>query len=383
MNDTFRSLAAPLALALVTGSWSQLMAQQVRPKPTPAGGNPANTQPVRPTAQAVPAQAGPKQNVVQAGVRAAAAPEIPADTEVSEELQEFLDLWEEKSARIKTLQGQHTRTVYNLVFEVEKVADGKFYLETPDKGRIDVEGVKPSKDAKSARIGKSGKPFRIEEERGEKWICTGQEVIAINEEEKSYEIMPLPKEARGKNIVNSPLPFLFGMKADDAKRRYHITLKSNDPKTKVAVLVIVPRYESDRQNYQEAWVKLDTKTFLPLAVKLFDPSGSLETVYVFTGVKINPSNPVKEFFVGDPYHPDLRRYTLFTAEKEGTSNVQTSSHTDSRGTTTRPASQARGQDPRSTPQDVTPNRQLPAGTPKTGQQLPPKNAAKSSNGKTQ
>lgn len=306
MNDKFRLFAVTMASLSLTGSWSELSAQQTRPKTNPPVGN-SQIQVVqqRPPQAARPPQVTPTIN--RGGqARVEAPPEQPERKPVSKELEEILQEWESHSSQIKTLRGNHVRTVYNLVFEVEKIATGKFWLETPDKGRIDVIGVKPKSGQKSARLGKSGNPYRLEEDRGEKWICTGQEIIAVNEDEKSFDVMPLPKEVQGKNIVHSPLPFLFGMKVEDALERYDITLKS-DSKTS-AVLIIEPRMIDDRKNYREAWVILDKSNYLPVAVKLFDPSGNLETVYKFEGIKINERRLLPDWFADkDPIHPELRK----------------------------------------------------------------------------
>jgi TIGR03009 family protein len=316
MRDSLRSLAAPLALVLVTGTCFDVMAQQAKTT-RPAGAQPTNQPPqrqippsgkipVRPASQSIPAERVDPP---------LAAPE----DEISPELETLLKQWESKSALIKILEGKHRRTTYNLVFETEQMASGVFYLETPDKGRIDLVGTKPGKNEKSNRLGKAGHPFRLEEGHGEKWICSGQEVIAVNEEEKSYQIMPLPKDIQGDNIVKSPLPFLFGMKSDEAKQRYRMVLKSNTEKG--AVLIIRPRTQLDLQNYSEAWVVLDKSTYLPSAVKLFDPSGNLETVYKFEEIKINKKNTFLGGIGGlfaekNPFQPDLRRYKLFVAPEE-------------------------------------------------------------------
>ncbi len=315
MRDSLRSLAAPLALVLVTGTCFDVMAQPGRTiRPTgaqqtnpPRQPQPNNTRPLGNGQGPAQPRISPEQ----------LAPQVaPPEEAIPEELEKLLEQWELKSSKIKILEGKHKRTTYNLVFETEQIANGVFYLETPDKGRIDLVGIKPEKNDKSSRLGKSGKPFRLEEGRGEKWICSGQEVIAVNEEEKTYEIMPLPKDVQGENIVKSPLPFLFGMKADEAKQRYRMVLKSETDKG--AMLIIRPRLQLDQQNYSEAWVMLDKSTYLPSAVKLFDPSGSLETVYKFEDVKVNN----KKSFLGaifaekDPFHPDLRRYKLFVAAEE-------------------------------------------------------------------
>lgn len=344
MRDSLRFLAVPLALAFVTGTWSELKAQPAQSgRPTRPAGAPAAT--ANPNPQRPP-QSAPKNPVKQVSAASDFAQPAAPEDEISPELETLLKQWEEKSSKIKMLEGKHKRTTYNLVFETEQIASGVFYLETPDKGRIDLTGIKPAKNEKSIRIGKSGKPFRLEEGPGEKWICSGQEIIAVNEEEKSYQIMPLPKDVQGENIVKSPLPFLFGMKADEAKQRYHMVLRSNNEKS--AVLAIQPRLQLDQQNYSQALIILDKTTYLPSAVKLFDPAGNLETVYKFEDVKIN-KKPLLSGIFGEqkPFQPDLRRYKLFIAAEE-----------------TEPAARAPQGDPRL---NLQPPRSGTPAAPRTGQ----------------
>ena len=302
MRLTLGSLLAVLALS--AGPIPSALAQQPL-RPNPAG-------PRNPQTKGVPQGAQQKGPITQSSGSTYSVPtqEAIPEEELPEDLEELLREWEAKSSQIKSLAGKHKRTMYNLVFQEEKISEGKFYLETPDKGRIDLTGIQPDKGEKSGRIGKDGKPFKLVADRGERWICTGDEIVMVNDEEKTYEVLALPPEAKGKNIVNTPLPFLFGMKAADAKRRFRMTLKKNTPEA--ALLIVSPKFHSDQQNYVEAWVMLEKANYLPTAVKMFDPSGSIETVYKFDSVKINDRNYFLIFPGKDPFRLDFKRagYTL-------------------------------------------------------------------------
>ena len=299
----FSLFAALFALVFVTGSWSHLLAQPPRSSRPATPGEEAKKQP----ADRVPVVQTSAQQRAQA-TAAANLPDADADAEqeprISPELERILQDWEAKSSQIKSLNGEHVRTVYNKVFEEERRASGTFYLRTPDMGRIDIVGTKPKKNEKSARIGRSGNPFRVQADQSEKWICTGKEVVMVNEDDKSFEVIPLPEEMQGENIINSPLPFLFGMKAADAKRRFRMELKK-DTKDE-AVLIVFPRLPSDKKNYVEAWIILEKANYLPTAVKMFDPTGNLETVYMFKSVKINERSGWGIFPEKDPFHPPLK-----------------------------------------------------------------------------
>lgn len=344
----------------------------------------AQTQPARKAApksasnSALPV-ARPKQKTADREVRPAAGTERETGKEkrpapqqlqmkpLPKELKQLLIDWERESAKIKTLVGEHERIVYNSVFETEKWADGKFFYESPDKGRIDLEGREPKEGDKSKRFNeKSGEPYRLEADQQTRWICTGEEIVNINDSEKQFEMFPLPQELRGENIIHGPLPFLFGMKADEAERRFELEFVDlNDParngknKKNAIWLIAKPRQGADKENFQQATIILDCKRFLPYAVKLLDPSGNLETVYTFKELHVNQRNLIPPIFRNDPFHPTLRGYKLMqqplaTPKDEeagarnsvppgaGKSNVRQAS-----GATSRPSNGPATQPPRS------------------------------------
>lgn len=363
MRYSFRTLVTPVALAILAGTWTPAIGQQVkptRPGSTPSSGTP-RTQPVT-SQQTAPeskparpagnppvngSQGNPQRtNQNQVVPTAGRGPERVAELEprpLPPELETILRDWEKKSSQIKSLHGSHTRTVYNLVFEEERIAKGKFFLQTPDKGRIDLVGEKPKPDAKAARLGAMGMPFKIVPDRSEKWICTGDEIVMVDDEQKTFQMLPLPEEAKGTNIINTPLPFLFGMKADDAKRRFHFELNKDTKES--AVLIIYPKLEADLQNYTKAFVILDKSTYLPTAVKLFDPTAKMETVYKFESVKINDTGIKAKISEAlgwrdkDIFHPDLKGqgYKLVLPPAAETPPQKNSSQI--------PAGQAQGQGP--------------------------------------
>lgn len=315
------SVAFACALATLTGACSHLMAQPARqPRPPQAGTQGPVQQASNPGTRPQQGAQGKQTAQVPSGQAIVRPTFDEPETESTPELDQLLNEWEERSSQIKILYGTHTRTQYNTVFQTEKVAAGRFFLQTPDKGRIDLVGVKPTSD-KSARIGKNGQPFRVESDHAEKWVCTGLEILIVSDDEKTYEVVPLPDDLKGTNIIHGPLPFLFGMKAADAKRRFQITLQGNNDKQ--AMLIVIPRMESDRHNYSKAYVMLDKKTYLPSAVKLFDPSGGLETVYKFESVKANDPNYgsiLPKIFGGekDPFKLNLKSYTPVVRAPEET-----------------------------------------------------------------
>lgn len=214
------------------------------------------------------------------------------------ELEQVLKDWERNTALFKKLTGEFVVFRYDPIFEVEKRAEGKFVHEAPDKGNYERLAVEISPSEKSKKIGKDGKPYKLESDAPERWVCTGKEVIKINVKEKTYEKMSIPPEAQGQNIIEGPLPFLFGMKADRAKEKYKLKLLKKN-KTEIWVQA-VPRKNADASNWIRAIIIIDAEKFIPTAVKLYDPTEA-ETVHIFRNVEINKNR----IFEANPFKPNL------------------------------------------------------------------------------
>ncbi len=325
MRAPLRHFAAPCCLFALSALATSLFAQQ------PAGkgmSRPGQAPPATTKSGPAPKPGTVTQTAAQANIsETPKQPRPDANPMVIEplspELKSILVEWEQKSGAIKSLHGKHTRSVFNHTWALEKRSTGEFYVETPDKGRIDLVGRPPKKDVSMKISKQSGKPYELTADSSEMWICSGQEIIMVNGDEKTYEIAPVPKHLRGTNIIDGPLPFLFGMKADKAHERFQITLVGKNQL--VMFLRIVPRRKSDKDNYEMAEIKLDRKSYLPIAVKLHDPTGNLETLYEFEILDMNKSSLRAKLAVvfgdSDPFQPDLRKkgYKLvLPSQEEGT-----------------------------------------------------------------
>jgi TIGR03009 family protein len=232
---------------------------------------------------------------------------------LSPELERVLKAWSEKSAKVEKLQGTHQRWVYEMVFNTEKRAEGVFYYEAPGKGRIDLRPKVIGKDEVSPKRDKDGQPFKLIADRAERWICDGKEIWQVNDEARQVDAFPIPQENQGQNIMDGPMPFLFGMPPEKAKMRYSLKLLKEDPKQ--AVILVHPRLQLDAANWQKATVILDKTLYLPWAVQLIDPTGKTETVYTFGQFEVNPKEKSKVLIAvfgpeEDPFRPKLKGYNV-------------------------------------------------------------------------
>lgn len=243
----------------------------------------------------------------------------PGPQKPSRELWQLLTDWANGSASIKTLSGKHERHVYDDTFFVEKISNGEFFYEGPDKGRIDILEVQISepmiarRNEPGARVERTpaGKPYELKTDDSTRWICDGTRVFEIDERQKQARVVNLPPTLRGQNIMNSPLPFLFGLPPEKALERFNMTLVEDArPENNYVRLSATPRLRQDADNWSSAEIFLDTQSFLPIAVKLVDPPKTKRTVYKFIDPKVNQNALMKIILNNKPFEPNLRGYQV-------------------------------------------------------------------------
>ncbi|HET6323265.1 MAG TPA: hypothetical protein VFG04_01090 [Planctomycetaceae bacterium] len=234
----------------------------------------------------------------------------PVDPEVDQLL---LD-WSEHTKRIKTLSGKHYRSTRDYAFGSESLAEGKFFVEMPDKGRIDVTNYSASKP-KPGDIqnytAPNGTPTKLTvkaEDKREKWICNGKAVRVIDDKRRTYEEVPIPPDQQGANMIDGPLPFLLGMPPAKAKARYHFKIMKRMEGNRVWIEV-KPKYALDAAEWVRAYVLLSLGTYLPERVNLINHAETTETVYVFHDIQVNQSGLLKTIFSGDPFKPSVWGYS--------------------------------------------------------------------------
>ncbi len=218
----------------------------------------------------------------------AAEMKVPAVEALDPKMWKVLQDWELATKDIKALYAEHQRFVYDQTFAVEKRGEGKVWYESPDHGRYEVD---PSsvKGQVARKLGTDGKPYSLQPHEPEKWICTGAEIIKVDDTKKEFERIVIPPEDRGMNMMNGPLPFIIGMKAEQARRRYFLQLLKHE--NGEYWVHAKPRDQRDATLWSDAIVILDEKTYLPRAVQLTDPTGNQTTTHTFK--KMDPRT--KEF----------------------------------------------------------------------------------------
>lgn len=221
----------------------------------------------------------------------------------------LLRQWSESSDGINALDGAVLRIVYENTFCTESRSIGKLSYEKPDKGFIIFapEPVTPQilqareKQVEDAlREGKpspvmqnrqTGKPYQLTPDSANEFWCDGKKVYEIDKDAKEAIIADLPPQLNGRNIMESPLPFFFGMPPERANRRFEIGFSAGAAPKPDAVqvqLVVFPNEPQDAQKWHHADVILNLQTYLPVAVRVYDPAQTRVTVYSFADLKVNP-----------------------------------------------------------------------------------------------
>ena len=218
---------------------------------------------------------------------------------VSKEMEALLRRWEAKTKNITSLSCPITRTEFDNIFATETRSSGMIYFENPDMGRIDFEPANKQRMAMDpGRQKQDGTAFKVLPGASTKWICTGKLIYILEMSHKTYDKIEIPPQMQGHNITRSPLPFIFGMKAQDAMDRFALRFgdfhnpdgdqvdKDGKPLRQVLHIVANPLDHNVAREYTQAEIILEPETFMPLNLRTIDPTQNKQTVYGFDNSKL-------------------------------------------------------------------------------------------------
>ena len=244
----------------------------------------------RPAAAAAPRAGAPvaKPATAPAAPLSPEAQKAKAADEVKkrEEMNLLLTEWEKESKKVTSLHVVFERIDRSLKWG-DQVYQGEAYLKSPDLACLEFKRAVPDAQGKPQfkTDANNQKLLRTEASPFQRIVCTGKEVLQYEWDERAIYIYPLDKEARQKALQQGPLPFLFNMKAADAKKRYGMTLL--DQNTDWYLIAIVPREEIDKQSFSQAFVWLNKETFLPNKLFLIPIGEKERQEFRFTAIDRN------------------------------------------------------------------------------------------------
>ena len=266
-------------------------AQNGRPVASAPGGT--SSGPAARVARATAGQpaASPITQPVAAGNNAAAgaasaptaptAPFPPLTPDQQAQLDRVLVGWQNATAATKTLDCSFLKLSYDSGAAPAGVAatkgSGVIKYAAPDRGLIHVEQI-----VFFDGMGDNQKPkYQAHANRfGEHWVCTGADLIEFDHNQKQCKINRLPEEMRGKNIMSSPLPFVFSLDARRLKERFWVRQAPGAPEGSI-LLEVHPKRAEDRRQYTSVMVALDPGDFTPLALRMYAPNFNVQTANIF------------------------------------------------------------------------------------------------------
>lgn len=184
----------------------------------------------------------------------------PAATPPNPALDRHLVRWEQEMQKVQTLAALLNLSEKDKTFDtVQKFSGYAQYMKTG--------------------TGATGTNLAMLELRPEgkndishKFVCTGTFLYQFLPAQKEVRAYELPKPKPGQVAEDNFLSFLFGMKAEEAKRRYDLRLAKEDQW--YIYVDILPRFPRDRADFQRARIVLNRDSFLPRQLWFEQPNGS-------------------------------------------------------------------------------------------------------------
>ncbi|MEQ1827528.1 MAG: TIGR03009 domain-containing protein [Pirellula sp.] len=154
------------------------------------------------------------------------------------------------------------------------VAEGEVKYMAPDQGMFKIERLM-SLTGQVASNGPGQAPSNRPEYKefanqfGDWWLCDGKVVYDYDRNQKKCKKISLPPEMQGKAILDSPMPFVFGVKAEKIKERYWVRILPISD-NKLVLVEVYPKFQADAINYDHVHIYLDRKEFLPANLVKFN-----------------------------------------------------------------------------------------------------------------
>ena len=172
-------------------------------------------------------------------------------------MNDLLIQWEGQSAKLTSLEVDVYRVDSNPAWwdDVEHYV-GHAAFKSPQLAYLDFRKVKlqaavdPKDKNKKVMVPVLDKAKRPMSVPYQTIVCTGAEVWDYHFDVRQIFVYTLDKDARRRAIEEGPLPFLFNMKAKEAKARYDMILWSES--TEGYVVKVIPKFPEEQDRYSVA-----------------------------------------------------------------------------------------------------------------------------------
>jgi TIGR03009 family protein len=216
-----------------------------------------------------------------------ATPQSPADPR----LDQVLANWERSMTELTSFQATCVRTRLDKSFNSREEYEGKaLFLKAAAANQ-------PSRALLELANKKKKEIF-------EKYVCTGTFLYEYQPAEKLIRVHDMPQTKSGGIGDDNFLQFLFGMKAAEAKERYHMIYVPAPATDKwYHYLRILAKQPQDKADFSEARLVLMADTFLPRQLWYQQPNGN-EITWDFPKVERNVNIPLSLFDAPRQLPPD-------------------------------------------------------------------------------
>lgn len=244
---------------------------------------------------------------------AVAEEHVPALAEKSSEgeLEKLLKNWEVQSQRGRVIQIEFERFVCDPIFRTEQQSTGRMILGQ-NQYRVDIYAIKYNEGQKSQRKG-----YKLSKDRTETWIGNSERTTQINHDSKAIDIWDWmkrkPQRATPKQETSSwfpqihipvflemHVPSFIRVRADHLNRQFDVSLEQHNHGH--SVITMLPRGEPELQQFKSIVVMWSHEKRRVHAVRMIDPTGTLETVYVVKEYLIDPPLDLQQIM--NPQYPN-------------------------------------------------------------------------------
>lgn len=217
------------------------------------------------------AQTQSTPNLQPAGQKPAGVTPMNAPSQPNPRLDQLLLNWEQKMKGVNSLEADVVRYETDAVTKTQKVWQGKVKFLRPNRAYLKVTSATD--------------PANYEE-----YVFTGNFLYEYLPRTKTLNIHELANQ-QGQIVQDNFLNFLFGMQADEAKRRFQISLAKEDPH--YVYLFVDPKYASDRQDFTKARLVLWATNYLPRQCEFESTNSDVikwDIIRIDPAAKIAPSD---------------------------------------------------------------------------------------------
>jgi TIGR03009 family protein len=172
--------------------------------------------------------------------------------QAADPLDVYLQRWEAAMLKVQTLHAVLKRTEKDPTFNASQTYVGF------------AQYMKAGAGANTLNLALLEMKLQGKTEIAEKFICTGTYLYQYSPAAKEIRAYELPRPKPGQVADDNFLSFLFGMKAEEAKRRYELKLVKEKENDKFWIYVDVhPRFPGDKADFEWARIVLSRTTYLP------------------------------------------------------------------------------------------------------------------------